>query len=96
LLALGLMAGIVVVGFILEAARIAMTGAPARAGWAFVGYGLSHLFSQAGAQAAYAWLWYVHAVFTGAFLAYLPFSRMFHILIAPVVLMINAAKGHGR
>ncbi|MFZ5586331.1 MAG: respiratory nitrate reductase subunit gamma [Thermodesulfobacteriota bacterium] len=95
-LALGLMAGIVVVGFILEAARIAMTGAPARAGWAFVGYALSHLFSQAGAQAAYAWLWYVHAVFTGAFLAYLPFSRMFHILIAPIVLMINAAKGHGR
>ncbi|MFH1057438.1 MAG: respiratory nitrate reductase subunit gamma [Pseudomonadota bacterium] len=94
-LALGLMAGIVVMGFVLEAARIAMTGAPSRAAWAFVGYALSCLFSQSAAQAAYGNLWYIHAILTGAFVAYLPFSRMFHILIAPIVLMINAAKGHG-
>ncbi|MCA1990089.1 MAG: respiratory nitrate reductase subunit gamma, partial [Desulfarculus sp.] len=93
-LALGLMAGIVLVGFILEAARIAMTGAPEGSGWAFVGYGLSLAFGQAAAGAVYAYLWYGHAILTGAFLAYLPFSRMFHILLAPIVLMLNALRGH--
>jgi hypothetical protein len=28
---------------------------------------------------------------TGAFVAYLPFSRMFHIVLAPVLLAVNAA-----
>ena len=94
-LALSLMAGIVLVGFILEAARIAMTGAPEGSGWAFVGLALSHAFGQATAGAVYGYLWYGHAILTGAFAAYLPFSRMFHILLAPIVLMINAARGHG-
>lgn len=93
-LALGLMAGIVLLGFILEAARIAMTGAPAGSGWAFVGYGLSQALGQATAGAIYGYLWYGHAILTGAFLAYLPFSRMFHILLAPIVLMLNALRGH--
>lgn len=93
-LALGLMAGIVLVGFILEAARIAMTGAPDGANWAFIGFALSHAFGQAGAGAIYGYLWYGHAILTGAFLAYLPFSRMFHILLAPIVLLLNALRGH--
>jgi hypothetical protein len=34
----------------------------------------------------------VHAIFTGAFVAYLPFSRMFHMIMAPVSLAINATS----
>jgi hypothetical protein len=31
---------------------------------------------------------------TGAFIAYIPFSRLAHIIIAPVVLALNAAGKH--
>jgi len=36
-------------------------------------------------------VWYLHAVLSGAFLVYLPFSRMFHMIVAPVSLAMNAA-----
>ncbi len=95
-LALGLLAGIVVTGYVVEGVRMAMTGAPGDAQWAFVGYGLSPLFSGAsGLTEAYGYIWYVHAILTGAFVAYLPFSRLFHIIMAPVVLTMNAVSERG-
>jgi nitrate reductase gamma subunit len=97
-LALGLLAGIVVIGYVVEGVRMAMTGAPGDVQSAFVGYGLSLLFSDAsGRTEAYGYIWYIHAILTGAFVAYLPFSRLFHIIMAPVVLAMNAVseRGHG-
>ena len=95
-LALGLLAGIVVIGYFVEGIRIAMTGAPEYAQYAFVGYGLSLLFSGAsGLTRAYGYIWYMHAILTGAFVAYLPFSRLFHIIMAPVVLAMNAVSDRG-
>jgi nitrate reductase gamma subunit len=95
-LALGLIAGIVVIGFILEGMRIAMTGFPDGSPYAIGGYGISMLFSNtSGLPEVYGYIWYVHAVLTGAFFAYLPFSRLLHIIVAPVVLALNAVAGHG-
>jgi nitrate reductase gamma subunit len=95
LLALGLIAGIVVVGFILEGMRIAMTGFPEGSFYAFVGYSIGRLFFSASSLAGvYGYVWYVHAVLTGAFIAYLPFSRLLHIIISPIVLLGNAASRH--
>jgi nitrate reductase gamma subunit len=91
--ALGLIAGIIVVGFILEGMRISMTGHPDGAGYAFLGHGLSVLFSDPrGLTEVYGYLWYLHAILTGAFVAYLPFSRLLHIILAPVVLAMNAVS----
>jgi len=81
---------VILAGFILEGMRIAMTGWPAGAGWAFVGYGLSLLM--AGMEKltdAYGYLWYAHAVLTGAFIALIPFTRMLHIITAPLSLMVD-------
>ena len=90
--ALGLIGGIVVIGFMLEAMRIAMTGWPPGAEYAFIGYRLSKLFSRMSALVdVYGYVWYIHAILTGAFIAYLPFSRLMHIIMAPVVLAMNAA-----
>lgn len=90
-LALSLIAGIVVVGFILEGIRIAMTGWPGNAEYAVIGFGISRLFSDpTGLTGVYGYIWYVHAILTGAFFAYLPFSRLLHIIMAPVVLAMNA------
>ena len=86
-----LIAGILLVGFVLEAIRIAMTGYPSGASYAFIGYGLSSLFSGSkGITEIYGYVWYAHAILTGIFIAYLPFSRLFHIIISPIVLALNA------
>ena len=46
----------------------------------------------------YGYVWYLHAVLTGAFVAYLPFSRLLHVILAPVVLAMGAAPEgkHGK
>jgi nitrate reductase gamma subunit len=92
-LALGVIGGIVLVGFILEAMRIVITANPTTAGFAFIGYGLSRLLDgMQGLETVYGYLWYVHAILTAAFIAYLPFSRLMHIIMAPVALIINAVR----
>jgi nitrate reductase gamma subunit len=95
LLALALIAAIVVVGFVLEGMRMAMTGYPGGSAYAFLGYATSQLFrSASGLTGIYGYLWYAHAILTGAFIAYLPFSRLAHIITAPFVLALNAAMEH--
>ena len=96
-LALGLIAAVVVAGFVLEGMRIAMTGRPSGSGYAFIGYLISLAFWKSTFWTGiYGYMWYVHAVLTGAFIAYIPFSRLFHVIMAPVVLAMNAVPGHGR
>jgi nitrate reductase gamma subunit len=92
-IALVLTGGIVLVGFVLEGMRIAMTGMPEGAGWAFLGYGISELFTQGSHLVdIYGYVWHLHALLSGAFLAYLPFSRLLHIIVAPLTLIMNAAS----
>jgi nitrate reductase gamma subunit len=87
--ALFLIGGIVIVGFFLEGMRIAMTGTPQGAEYSFLGYILSGLFSE-GVTGAYGYVWYLHAILTGAFIAYLPFSQLLHIIMSPVAMTVNA------
>jgi len=97
--ALLLIGAIVIAGFFLEGMRIAMTGWPAGSGWAFVGYMISLPVAYSPfLTSIYAALWYVHAILTGAFIAYLPFSRLLHIIMAPVSLALNAVsdREHGK
>ncbi|MEW6668112.1 MAG: cytochrome c3 family protein [Thermodesulfobacteriota bacterium] len=93
-IALILIGGIVVVGFVVEGMRIAMTGSPEGSGHAFAGYGLSLLFGllPSALTGLYGYVWYLHGFLTGAFVAYLPFSRLLHVILAPVVLAIGAAS----
>lgn len=94
-LVLALLGAIVVVGFVLEGVRMAMTGADGAAAYAFVGFGISKLFlHMAGLSGLYGYIWYLHAILTGAFIAYIPFSRMMHIIMSPVVMAMNAVTGN--
>ena len=96
-LALSLIAGIVVIGFILEGIRIAMTGWPGSAEYAVIGLAISRLFSDPnGLTEVYGYIWYIHAILTGAFVAYVPFSRLLHIIMAPVVLAMREVSQHDR
>ena len=93
--ALALIASIVVAGFILEGMRISMTGRPDGAGYAFIGYIISIFLTKSSVWTlVYGYLWYVHAILTGLFIAYLPFSRLLHIIMAPLILAINAVREH--
>ena len=89
--AYALLGGIITAGFVLEGMRMAMTGSPDGAAYAFVGDAISRLLAGFDFTGIYGFMWYLHAVFTGAFIAYLPFSRMLHMVSAPVVLAMNAA-----
>ena len=94
-LALLLIGMLVMVGFLLEGARITMTGHPPGAEWAFIGNLLSGLFSPGKALTAlYGYLWYLHAILGGGFIAYLPFSRLLHIILAPIALGLQSVTDH--
>jgi nitrate reductase gamma subunit len=89
--ALSLIGAIIIVGFILEGMRMAMTGWPEGSGYAFAGYCISLLFSgTSGITDIYGTIWYLHAIITGIFIAYLPFSRLIHMIIAPISLAMRA------
>jgi len=93
--ALILIGSIVLVGFVLEGMRIAMTGTPGSAAYAFVGFSISRLFSRPSVLSnLYGYGWYLHAILTGIFIVYLPFSRLLHVILSPVVLAWNAVAEH--
>lgn len=90
-IALALIGGIVIIGFLLEGLRIIMTGYPENAAWSFIGYAISLWFSPSrGIPEVFSFMWYIHAALTAAFIAYIPFSRLLHMILAPVVISINA------
>ena len=80
-------------GFAAEGLRMAMTGAPPASAWAFIGSLTGSMFTgRAGLTEAYPFLWYLHAGLCGALAAYLPFSRLLHVILAPMVLVMNSAR----
>jgi nitrate reductase gamma subunit len=82
---------IVLVGFFLEGLRIAMTGWPDGAQYAILGYGVSLLMKgMTGLSDIYGYVWHAHAIIVGVFAALIPFTRMIHMITAPVVLMADA------
>jgi hypothetical protein len=92
---LGLIGAILLTGFLVEGMRILLTGIPLSAALAsFIGYPVSLLLGLFSVrwEVVYPYGWYVHAILTGALVAYLPFSKMFHILVSPLVLLIKAAE----
>jgi nitrate reductase gamma subunit len=91
-----LLGSIMIVGYMLEGMRIAMTGSPEGASWAFVGDAVSRMLTGLELTNTYGYVWYLHAILTGAFVVYLPFSRLFHMIMAPVVLAMNAADKEHR
>ncbi len=94
---MALIGGIILVGFILEGLRIAMTLDLADKHFAFLGYAISLLFNNMnGVTELYGYVWYLHAILTAVFIIWLPFSRMFHIVMGPVAIAVNAAQGHNK
>jgi nitrate reductase gamma subunit len=93
MIVLGLLGAILITGFIAEGLRILLTAIPSSMAIpSFIGYPISLLLNLFPIrwEYVYPYGWYVHAILTGLFMIYLPFSKMFHILISPMVLFINS------
>ncbi len=62
--------------------------------WAFTGYAAAKIFSPVALTldkiGSSEILWYIHIIACFLGLAYLPFSKMFHIIVSPISLLANA------
>jgi heterodisulfide reductase subunit C/nitrate reductase gamma subunit len=67
--------------------------------WAFMGYGIAKLMKPVALSLdranISALLWYIHFLACFIALAYLPFSKFFHILASPLSLLANAVMEKG-
>ncbi|MEN8780144.1 MAG: respiratory nitrate reductase subunit gamma [Desulfobacterales bacterium] len=93
---LGILGGLVILGFIAEAARILMTQLPAEvAMYAFVGYPLSEVLAVLPVdwRSVYPYLWYSHAIIGAVFVAYLPFGKLKHIFNVPLTHVLEEVSG---
>ena len=92
-LALSFLFLLVTTGFLLEAARIAITGPAPGVGYSFFGSSLAGIFKGSeGIKSIASGLWVFHATLTAAFLAYLPHSKFLHIINSPIEIILNASE----
>ncbi|MFZ0390136.1 MAG: 4Fe-4S dicluster domain-containing protein, partial [Calditrichia bacterium] len=88
---------ILVTGFLIEGLRIAETQ-PAWAGWSPFGALLAGLFSGAASDTLRGWhagLWWFHLTISLAFIAYMPFSKLFHIFTTPANIFFQSLGPKG-
>lgn len=68
--------------------------------WAFTGYALGNILKPVALSLDMAGsskiLWYIHILACFLGLAYLPFSKMFHIIAGPISLLANAVMEKGK
>lgn len=89
-----LMALVLATGCLTEAFRLLAEGVPqAVAKYSLVGFALARIF--AGLETNWASvhnsLWFVHAIISFVFIAYIPYGKFFHFMVAPLVAGMNAA-----
>ena len=90
---LGLLAFLALSGYLVEAARYLKEGTPAgAAAYAFLGYPLSRALEPLGADWArlHDAFWWLHASSGLALVAYLPYSKLFHMFASPATIAISA------
>lgn len=78
-------------GFVLEGMGIAgrIPGHESHESFSFVGYALSLLMPES-AGTYYYQAWLVHGVMSALLIAYIPFSKLFHMVAAPVAIELEA------
>ena len=94
---LALIGGIIVTGFIIEALRIRVNR-PSWEVWSFGGWWLSYAFEGVTPEAAkilHKLSWWTHSFLTFGFIAYLPYSRLLHIITSPANQFFASLKPAG-
>jgi Fe-S oxidoreductase/nitrate reductase gamma subunit len=94
---LTLILAIVVTGFVSEALRIHVTN-PSWEVWSFAGWTLAKAFTGVApdtAQALHKANWWIHALLSLGFIAYIPYSRLLHIFTTPANHFLASLKPVG-
>lgn len=76
---------IIITGFIVEALRIHVTNPPWEV-WSFAGYALAKAFASIDhdtSKTLHKVSWWVHALASLGFIAYIPYSRLIHMITTP-------------
>ncbi|RNB89455.1 DUF3483 domain-containing protein [Brevibacillus fluminis] len=94
---LWLFAAIGIGGYLLEGIRIAETGI-SYGHWSIVGYGVSKLLQGVPAfgVAWYPVWWISHAILAFGLIAVIPYTKLFHMLLAPINLLFQPVKRTGK
>jgi Fe-S oxidoreductase/nitrate reductase gamma subunit len=80
---------VVATGYLSEGCRLAAQ-APDWGGWSFLGWQISALWPDPDtALGLYPAFWWLHALLSLGLIAWLPWSRLFHLLAAPVSLSLK-------
>jgi len=96
-IALLLIGGIIATGFLVEALRIYVTNPPWEY-WSFVGWIFSHTFTGVDygtAKILHQISWWMHALLGLGFIAYIPYSRLLHIITTPANHFLQSLKPKG-
>lgn len=87
---------VVASGFIVEAVRFIDIKPTIDVIYSFFGYWLSG-FVASSWSIYHDDLWLIHALISSAFLAYIPFSKFFHIIATPITILISSyEEEHGK
>jgi Fe-S oxidoreductase/nitrate reductase gamma subunit len=92
-----LIGAIIVTGFIVEALRIHVTNPPWEY-WSFVGWLLAKTFTGVEldtARTLHLASWWVHAILALGFIAYIPYSRLLHMITTPANHFLQSHKPAG-
>jgi len=91
---LWMLLAIIVTGFFLEACRLAVVPLTPRMYASFVGaLGAAVLKSwDVGWTGVRFYVWFIHAMLVFVFIAYLPFSKLFHVITCPVSILATASE----
>ncbi|MCJ2533413.1 MAG: respiratory nitrate reductase subunit gamma [Candidatus Thermoplasmatota archaeon] len=85
---------VVVGGFVLEGMGMAgsIAGHEGNEPYSFVGYAFSLVMPESVGD-YYDQAWLVHAIMSALLIAFIPFSRLFHMLVTPVVIQLEMSLG---
>lgn len=96
-IALLLIAGIIITGFLIEALRIYVTNPPWEV-WSFAGWTLARAFTGVDLETAkllHKISWWTHTFIALGFIAYIPYSRLLHMMTTPANHFLSNLKPAG-
>ena len=93
-----LLLGIIITGFFLEACRLAVVSPQPKMWFSFAGAFGSYVLKiwDLPWTAIRFYGWILHAVLVFIFFAYLPFSKLFHVITCPISIVATASEAHYR
>jgi nitrate reductase gamma subunit len=87
---------VTVTGFLTEAFRLAATPGDPFAAYSFFAVNIARMLGDIGVPWGVLWgkMWIFHATVTVAFIAYIPFSKLVHIMCAPIGRSVTQNKNY--